>query len=109
MTLIDVDAKNRARLQSETIYKIDGMGTQNGKKHKDTMTYSMQSSEEQQYLPISYDGKGDGDEAMAMMMTTQGKKRSIVALPEEEEMSIFGNVPNESCDSLEKQIERKRS
>ena len=108
MTLIDVDGTNRARLQSETIYKMDGMGTQNGKKHKDTMTYSMQSSEEQQYLPISYDGKGDGDDAMMMMMT-QGNKRSIVALPEEDEMTMFGNVPNESSDSLEKQIERKLS
>merc|ERR1712228_442643 len=98
MTLIHVDDDRRARLQSETIYKIDAIKTT---KKKNTMTYSVQSSEDQQYLPITYDGNDMAEDGM----------NTIAAVPEEDEMSgmMLGNVPNESSESLEQAIQRKRS
>merc|ERR1712129_371640 len=66
---------------------------------KNTMTYSVQSSEEQQYLPISYDGRRG---TCADEYTTP--------LPEEDEVEMFA-MDNEvnSVSEIEKKIERKMS
>ena len=103
MTLIHVDdERKRATSQSDTLYKK--------RKTKDTMTPSCQSSGEQLYLPISYDGNENGDNVMT-------NNAAIAALPEDDEVSmsdsadddLYGNLPNESSESLKGMGHRKMS
>lgn len=117
MTLIEMfgdgedDVEKKPKLSDVIMH--DAVSQIKRAKRKKT-TLSIQSTPEQQYLPITYDGNENENEDDEL-----AKTRQIAAVPEDDELSMsespnandgpFGHVPDESSESLAQREMRKRS